>query len=572
MKYLKLLVISIFLGLNVYGAGWHDAGSFVAWPATNHLRWVDNVGSYTNESAWTNSGYGLWTNNYYMDTNWFLGHTEIYTSYGPFLIPFYVPDLGLGDSVATQIMANAKDARLIDCTMATRERWCAATGDHPTNFYLSFGMAGDEGFYDHHWVYRHEAQNIKSLKAVLKYICTSFGRITYTNSVPVFTNWTVDAICAASSVPSNYFDYTTSRMADMSSGVYPRIYTNIYLLKYDTNTLINSAGESFTAIGIAGTYYTNICTNANIQSGSTIDDYGWDGMRRVITNMYATETPVTWGVGYGTNWSKGYSSNFPAGYIGDFAGGTISGIVDFAEIEGDATNAFTQLKYESDTWEWRLSHSLTSGVALQLTNVAPNANAYASWSFSQNLRYYWRQSSPSADRAAYTDGTNTYLLGTNFAYDVYNSWYSHERAHTNYWKNYAAPMVYSNLADVDRVVIMTGKSNGNYFVTYSNNLASTVSVATSSVVSISQPSLDNFGVRAWSGDDNYFAGELLESLYPYRYVNFIYVCNSWPSNTLTGTNNYGSGYGGKVTTESTNIALPTITAQDAIQIWDFEYK
>lgn len=576
MKFLKHLAISTLLALNAWG-GWHDDAPFVAWPATNHLRWVDNVGVYTNTSNPTNSGYGAWTNNYYVSTNWWVHPSGDISEY---VAPFFLKGrLGLNSSVSTNMMLNAEDTRTEDCTLAIIERYIAVSpantvSNFYTKIYTSFELRRP-------WVYRGERQNIEDLKAViLNELVPNFYYTT--NSWQSAIAFDETSLCAVSQVPTNFLRYTPSRSADSSAPTYQRILTNTFVLCQAsnglyaaTNTLVDSAGTEFVAVGTNGTTVTRYATNTNIEAGKTLGDYGFDGLRRVITNLCATVKTPTWGIGGGTNWSASYSSNFPAGSIGTFNSGPLGSVVDLAQVEIDTLASFIQLQYPLDSWGWQFPDTLSSFVTVTKTNTAPYAHASASWSFVQNVRYLWGLNSTNgtSDDAVFFDGTDDLMNGNNFSYDAGNSWYGHSRGYGTTWDNYAAPLVYAGTdAAIDRTLIITAKTNGASFVVYSNSFAGGTSSLTTDVVRIAQPSLGNFGVQAVPYNNTFFAS-IYTSYSSFKYFNWFYACASYPSNTLTGADNWGWGGGtGAVKSESTNCPVPTVTADKAIEIWDFEYK
>lgn len=328
MKLLKHQAIYIFLAVNAFG-GWHDSGSFIAWPATNHLRWADNVGVYTNASNPTNPAYGGWTNNFlpsliydYDDGTWTLN------------TPFYLPlEGGLYGDTNTWLM-NAKDVRSIDCVNALFERHLVL-GGHETNFWEE--MLGYSEADVHNWFYRNEAQNIATLK---RYISRKLGDFYgTTNNWATATNYTAVSLCVASSVPTNFLDYTPARAADGSWTHYQRILTNTFILRQGTNathvatnSLIDSAAVQFFAVGTNGTVITRYATNTSQQAGSNLGAYGFDGLRRVITNLKATAYSGGWTNNGTSNSWVGYSRQFPPSY-------PIQQIFFAGEMEGANTNA-----------------------------------------------------------------------------------------------------------------------------------------------------------------------------------------------------------------------------------------
>ncbi len=579
MKYLKHLAISTLLALNAFG-GWHDTAPFVAWPATNHLRWVDNVGVYTNASNPTNTGYGAWTNNLLLTNLWYGENYDLAFNLVTNITPLYYDSFFSFPPTLSSGFLNAKDTRLFDCTMGVLERHLVLSPGNTVSNFITDPVLADYGYAPSIEFYRGERDAIAFLKTWILNNCASFYYTT--NGWQSSTNYSEISLCAQSGVVSNFLRYTPSRSADSSSTVYQRILTNTFVLcqgtnaaQMATNSLIDSAGVEFTAVGTNGTLITRIATNVDIQAGASLGDYGFDGLRRVITNLTATAKTPTWGIGGGTNWSASYSSNFPAGSIGTFNSGPLGSVVDLAQVEIDTLASFIQLQYPLDSWGWQFPDTLSSFVTVTKTNTAPYAHASASWSFVQNVRYLWGLNSTNgtSDDAVFFDGTDDLMNGTNFSYDAGNSWYGHSRGYGTTWDNYAAPLVYAGTdAAIDRTLIITAKTNGASFVVYSNSFAGGTSSLTTDVVRIAQPSLGNFGVQAVPYNNTFFAS-IYTSYSSFKYFNWFYACASYPSNTLTGADNWGWGGGtGAVKSESTNCPVPTVTADKAIEIWDFEYK
>lgn len=318
MKFPKPAAIFILLALNA-SAQWHDSAPFVAWPATNHLRWVDNVGVYTNVSNWQTNGYGAWTNNFILTNGWHF-QDDVWFMRGYYSPAFF--EHAFGSSVATNITLNAKDVRSFDCVMALMERHLVLSSGNTVSNFL------DDPMYSERWFYRSERENIEWFKQWTLDHLSSFYYTTnnWTNAV----QFTESNLCSFASVPTNFLRYTPHRAADMSFTVtngYIRILTNTFVLcqgtnaaHYATNSLTDSAGIDFIVMGTNGTVITRYATNTSLQAGYNLPSYGWDGLRRVITSLVATASSVTWTnngeingqFGRGTNSLPQYSDLAPA--------------------------------------------------------------------------------------------------------------------------------------------------------------------------------------------------------------------------------------------------------------------
>jgi hypothetical protein len=545
---------------------------------------VDNVGVYTNASNPTNSGYGAWTNNY-VSTN-YLHLTEM--DFGALAYwPLPVADVG----VWTNVTLNAKDVRAMDCIFAFCERY-QASGMYGGNIsnYWEYAMPFTYPF-DSYAVWRDEREIIQSLKDLIRPYDAETGKgnnlLSYfyypipTNSAP--TNWvahTETSLAAASGVPTNFFRYTPHRAADGSWTHYQRILTNTFVLcqgtnaaHVATNSLVDSAGIEFTAVGTNGLTVTRYATNVNQQAGTDLGAYGWDGMRRVISNLNITVSPVSWGIGEGTNWSDVAGTNLASSVTVpvDFGSGTPFSNVVSSEVTASAEASNPDLPYSAiggtiapDEWGW--SFSLTSSPAIfTRTNMAPYSTATAMAGHDHDLRslhrcYVYRDT---------FDGPWKYGSLTNWVYSTPNfgtskiNWY---RTNNTQWINYGAPLVNaSTFTNIARTVLSYAKTNGASILVASNYYDAGVSSRTSTAFRLPQPILTNFWFEyksyvTYNGWSLTYPGSGLLGGDAYLYSSMV----------VTHTNYAGYNAGG--VTISTNIATPTVTADKAVEIWDFEYK
>jgi hypothetical protein len=586
------LVILLLTALNAC-AGWHDTAPFVAWPATNHLRWVDNVGVYTNESVWTNSGYGAWTNNY-VSTNVHL-YVDPYGKYdysqGTWVPSYVYWPFPIADaSSLTNVMLNAKDVRSLDCISAVCERYLACDATHTVSNFWEEAVPVDDNWIDNprYEIWRDEQRILASLK---KYIHNDIGygeagALQYfyypipTNSTP--TNWvafTEATLCARSGVVSNFFRYTPHRAADGSWTHYQRILTNTFVLcqgtnatHVATNNLVDSAGIEFTAVGTNGLTVTRYATNTSIQAGATLADYGWDAFRRVISTLNTTVKTVTWGIGSGTNWSKIYGANYGASSTMpvNFTAGTYQAQVDWPVVKDAATAANIFLPYstdniQADTWGFDFSDTLASPSTFTKTNTAPYFNATAMAGKDQD---FWAQ-----HEAGVFANPTTYAWELDENPPVWRlvfdrrSWY---RTNNTDWINYGAPLVHvAGNTNLNRSVLHYAKTNGATVLVTSNYYPAGTSSATSTIFRITQPVLTNFWFSYFSRfdmgtPDNWWNG------YWFWQANLHAPVTLKSSVTTFHTNYLGTVTAG--VTISTNFTAPTVTADKAVEIWDFEYK
>jgi hypothetical protein len=277
---------------------------------------VDNVGVYTNESVWTNSGYGAWTNNYTNQLIYIYDDGAVY-----FNSSYVLPTDDWGYVSTSNWLMNAKDIRAVDCVNALIERHIALGGS-VTNFWAE--MLIDWPADVHTWFYRNEVQNLASIKG---YISRKLSTFWYTtNNWVTATNLTPSSLAGIANVPTNFLTYTPARAADGSWKHYQHIMTNTFKLcqgtnstHIATNSLVDSAGINFTAVGTNGLVITRVATNVNQQAGSDIGAYGWDGTRRVISVMIATAYSGGWtnkgekneNYGYGVRYPSNYPTYFP---------------------------------------------------------------------------------------------------------------------------------------------------------------------------------------------------------------------------------------------------------------------
>jgi hypothetical protein len=306
------LALSLWAGLAL--AGWHTNAPFVAWPATNHLRWVDNVGVYTQSSVWgwshgtntaatNNPAYGQWTNNYIGGGLYVKKRTIITPGYAfPWPTPWEPPY----DAPATQVTFNAKDVRLLDVLKATAERMVAGTPGVTTNnlyLYLMFLPNGDSYFEQ---FFRNERLTVHVTKAALRtYLIPYYYRFDGTN----YTKWDETNLCAAAGVPTNFLRQTFMRGMDSTATAYARIITNtwtmgiytndsnavVYLAEGTvTNTFIDSFSGEHVFAGTNGQAFTAIVTNTALAESASFLDYGIDGLKACITNLRYTALSSGW--------------------------------------------------------------------------------------------------------------------------------------------------------------------------------------------------------------------------------------------------------------------------------------
>ncbi len=325
MKSLRHLAIFIFLAHNAL-AGWHTNEPYVAWPATNHLRWMTNVVTATNASVWTNAAYGAWTSNYVMARGYWTD--DPYDDWGsPQFSPIYFENWwGDVSAVQTTLLYQAKDTRMLDCTMALMERH-VMLGGTPSNFWQSL----DEQAYPQYpalathfpSLYRSEVWNLAMLRLYTRDIIPNFYVKVSTNPL-AYEQLTVSSLCVRASVPTNFLDipygggdswaYTSYwRTASGSWTPYGNIVTSRWIQSCSgsnvcTNITVDSFGGAVTNIGTNGQVFTKIVTNMNVLAGYRAEDYNWDALKRCITNLVMTSIPMSWTNNGLTNHLIGWSN------------------------------------------------------------------------------------------------------------------------------------------------------------------------------------------------------------------------------------------------------------------------
>lgn len=564
--------------LNAFG-GWHDTAPFIAWPATNHLRWVDNVGVYTNASNPTNPAYGAWTNNFVF-ADWYAGNTLSFG--GDILFPYVLQSTNY--SWVTNVVLNAKEVRAMDCFAALLERH-RATGGDITNFWeVATPYTVVDGNFTYYLLWRDERLAIRAMKDLLRTyevdgyygwgLLAKFYYPSPANSPTNFLAYTETTLAVASGVPTNFFDYTPHRAADGSWTHYQRTLTNTFVLRQGTNaahvatnSLVDSAGIEFTAIGTNGTTVTRYATNVNQQAGVDLGVYGWDGLRMVISNLNTTVKANGWAVGSLTNYQALISNNFSYaaltgfsvhGQIGQSAGTIKADIISAAE-EANSNLTYLVNNPSNDTWQWSLSDGLTSPTITSVTNQAPSFSLYASFSHRYDLEVDFE--SPV--------GIDGLLTTTNWG--VSGDIRVHYQYATNKMsvKNSALYGV-SATGIADRVIILTYATNGVMAIGYSNTVDISIGAVTSDVLSASVPTnivfgFENIGARDWTvitggSPDGWMlsGGAGFNTMDNFRdnYYRFL-----WQTDT-----NFAS------ISASTNIVGAVYTNGLTVEVWDFEYK
>ncbi len=368
------LAISILFALNLQGfaQGWHDAEPFAAWPATNHLRWMTNVGTYTNESNWQGTnGYGAWTNNYLLATNLWVGHTYLYGpgQYIDMIAPHYFRDLPYAGATSTNMRVQPKDVRAMDVDAALLERWLVSSPSATvSNYHAAIDKTSDsEPIGVNDWLYKSEAKNLWRSKQYVRLMLTNY----YSGSGTTFSNWTESTLCVAAGYPTNFLTSSTNQMvwrnASGSWTPYANIMTSMWTIatassNVVTNTTVDSWGAEVTLIGTNGQQFSRIITNSMIQAGSRAEDYGWAGVRACITNLHTTVITVAWTNGGITNAMDAFSDDADTNnwngsfYTPPYAGSDAAAISNaqmaaiYAVTTGGTKSVTTRVPQEIAAW------------------------------------------------------------------------------------------------------------------------------------------------------------------------------------------------------------------------------
>jgi len=318
MRKRRLLATYIFLALNAVAFGqWHTNEPYVAWPATNHLRWMTNLVVATNETNWRGTnGYGAWTNNYLLSTNLWKAQDYIYGIGYMDVIATHFFRNGPRYATTTNMMVQPKDVRALDVDAALLERWLVSSASATvSNYYTAIDKTStSDPIGENDWLYKSEAKNLWRAKQYVRSMLTNY----YTGSVTTFSPLTEITLCEAAGVPTNFLTSSTNQMvwrnASGSWTPYANIMTSTWTIatassNVVTNTTVDSWGAEVTLIGTNGQQISKIITNSMIQPGKRAEDYGWDGIRACITNMHTTAITVAWTNGGITNAMDAYSSD-----------------------------------------------------------------------------------------------------------------------------------------------------------------------------------------------------------------------------------------------------------------------
>ena len=291
---------------------------------TNYNTWLTDIREgYANHLSFseTNSV----TNTYYITIS--AGVTNTVTEI----------DTQRGSGVRTNMYMNAKDIRAWDCYMAIEERAkFLADADRPeTKFYrterdnlyyfkLSLPIAV---FID------------RSLADTNGYFDTWFSNNQSEVSLP---EWTVTGLLAHISTPTNYLTYTPYRSLNGSGYPYTRIMTGEYTMvvspggtNLGTNTVSGVYGDWTKDIVGTNGFVTNIpSTNLSIQTGFTMQDYGWKFMTNILNELVWYEDTID-SFQYTADSNTWYGSDSAA----TWADATNAAIADF-KLVSDGTVAF----------------------------------------------------------------------------------------------------------------------------------------------------------------------------------------------------------------------------------------
>jgi hypothetical protein len=325
MRKPRLLATYIFLALNAVAFGqWHTNEPYVAWPATNHLRWMTNVVVATNETNWRGTnGFAAWTNNYLWDTNVWAGKTSTSDDddfgyqmliFAPYKFRTYNAFLPVGFAYGTNAFLQAKDTRGFDCERALMERWFVLGTNNTITNYYTFAQGTLPTGYRMGTSYKDERLALQRCKRAAKNLLPYYY-LQSSNEFPVVC--TESSVCTRAGVPTNFLSNTEMyRAPDGTWTPYARIMTSTWTLATTspgvvTNATVDSWGAAVTLIGTNGQQFSKIITNTAILPGKRAEDYGWDAMKAVITNLTMTARDGAWGIGYGSNTvSDAYKSNF----------------------------------------------------------------------------------------------------------------------------------------------------------------------------------------------------------------------------------------------------------------------
>jgi hypothetical protein len=452
----------------------------------------------------------------------------------------------------SNVFFNAKDVRSLDCVNALFERYSALHPENNVSNFWEIAIGAGENYRT--WFYRAEAANLQSLKDIIQlYMLGNFYTVTNTATNVIVTALTESNLCALASVPTNFLRYTPARAADGSWAHYGRFYTNTYfLLSTGIYELVTSAGTEIPYTNSTpSNSVTLYSTNTSIQAGRSLTEYGWDGLRRVITNLHTTVANSQWWTGTeyinreGTNYTVSVPASIsnlvtPVVSVGDDGG------IDVSRAKADiiAANSWSDPIETPDNWTWDWTYTNAAGAAV--TNKAPYFTNTASYSFIHS----WD--------VEYTAYIEYGLMTDSNWYGEVDSTYRHTASATGRWDHCAAPVrSWNSNAIAPRTVQAYLATNGASWLHQETNLpANSIEFITTNFA-FALPAFPDFGFT--NGVTAEYSGDGGGVDYHYVYWGMSgYILDAF--------------YNRQPITGSTNLSNRSAAIYKVLDKWDFEYK
>jgi hypothetical protein len=508
---------------------------------------MTNVVVATNETNWRGTnGFAAWTNNYLWDTNVWAGETSTSDDddfgyqlliFAPYKFRTYNAFLPVGFAYETNAFLQAKDTRGFDCERALMERWFVLGTNNTITNYYTFAQGSLPTGYRMGTSYKDERFALQRCKRAAKNLLPYYY-LQSSNEFPVVC--TESSVCTRAGVPTNFLSNTEMyRAPDGTWTPYTRIMTSTWTLATTssgvvTNATVDSWGGAVTLIGTNGQQFSKIITNTAILTGKRAEDYGWDAMKAVITNLTMTARNGAWGIGYGSNTvSDAYKSNFTCSI--DPYTNSIPGT--FPTTEGDAeltvrtTNGWAAgdsgyaEPWTSLPWAWFWTNE---PAYLCETGQPPVGIFSANYRYAVDQRLQYNGSSLSTWNASILANTGS-------------------ATHTNSWKSYQAPLAQTLEPRYGRTLNAWITSNSVNMLWEQTNIPAGNYSYTSAPYIHPVPSIPaNFGIDTNSPAFLQFAVDWNDKFFIYQ-------------QSLTRS-------------ASTNNAYPTIGASKVFETWEFRYR
>jgi hypothetical protein len=293
-------------------------------------------------------------------------------------------------------------------------------------------------------------------------------------------------------------------------------------------------------------------TNTSIQAGRSLTEYGWDGLRRVITNLQYTAANSQWWIGtkdsYVTNSAETYSSPFT-----NLVNLVVSGVQDHAVIATanswpDQYSIYARIGMDGYLTEaFSFLFATNAATTTAITNAAPSESAYAKFAYRTHYAIRYE-----------TEVSGGVMVDSNWVVTA-NTFYDYNNT-TGSWQKVIAPVrsYYSNAPCARDVYVVLATNTTNSFLYQIIPRAANESDAVTSnyVPTMAFPDFrTSITSSAGYGSGGPPGGNGYLSLY--WTMSAIEAGGSWTSAEIT---------------RSTNTVSPAVSIKHVINKWDFKYK